>query len=219
MTQKEENTKNSLGSSIKKFMALADIRPSELSRHTAIPQATLNKLLAGTIESPRLSTISPIARYFSLTIEQLMGEQPIPKGWIPGSHVPSNRKAWTILPIIDWDLAKHWSFEKDNITPRNYSEWISTERDVSNHAFALHTKPFMEPRFHRNSIILVDPDVKYSDGDHVLVSKSNQTPTVRKIISDGKEIFLEPIILSLPTEILSEDYQVIGTIIECRIHF
>lgn len=51
---------------------------SELSRKTKIPKTTINRLLSGQTPDPRISTVAALAKYFNISIEQLIGEKPLP---------------------------------------------------------------------------------------------------------------------------------------------
>lgn len=68
----------SLSANLKVLMSLSKINASELARRTGIAQPIIHRLSTGQNTNPKLATIKPIARYFSVTVSQLIGEDPLP---------------------------------------------------------------------------------------------------------------------------------------------
>jgi len=203
---------------IKKLMKEFGVIEAELARQTGLPQTTINRLLLGETVDPRVNTLIPIAKFFGITIGQLMGQEPLNPNRTPGIHSAINKSAWSIIPIIDWQEAQGWVFQKNNQTLTNYKKWITTEKDISADSFALKALDFMEPTFRKDSITIVDPKFNYKDGNFVIVSLNNSEPTVRKILKDGGDIHLKKLYGSEePTEMKPTD-TVIGTIVETRIN-
>lgn len=187
------------------------------TRQTGLPQTTINRLLLGETHDPRANTLIPIASFFGVTIGQLLGQEPFNPHRIPGTYNPNNRNAWSTIPIIEWTDAKAWHFKKSKYTPNAHKDWITTEKDTSSNSFALRTLTFMEPRFRKDSIIIIDSDYQYHDGNFVIISINNAEPTVRRIVKDGDEIYLKKLFgKEEPTKKGHLD-KIIGTIIETRI--
>src|SRR5690606_5355502 len=83
------------------LMADRKIRVAELARRINLPQPTVHRIATGVCEHPHLSSLKPIADFFSITIEQLKGHAPI--SWIDrASKVPL--LTWKCL--LDWPLNK-----------------------------------------------------------------------------------------------------------------
>lgn len=55
---------------LKTLMSLAQINASELARRTSITQPIIHRLSTGQNTNPKLPTIKPIARYFSVNVSQ-----------------------------------------------------------------------------------------------------------------------------------------------------
>ncbi len=49
----------------------------------------------------------------------------------------------------------------------------------------------MEPRFRKNSILIIDPNCDYLDGKFAVISLDNQTVTVRQLANDNTEIYFK----------------------------
>lgn len=207
----------SLGTVIRQLMDESGIRESELARQTGLPQTTINRMLLGGTGDPRANTLKPIADYFGVTIGQLCGFEPLSAHRIRGTVQPTNRATWRFIPIIEWEHVKSWLFTQKNTTPLQHQHWISTERLISDHSFALYSLSSMEPRFRKNSILIVDPEAKYKDGHFIVVALDGLNPTVRKIQIDGADTLLKPFDQTQPVVRLSKQQIIYGTIVESRI--
>lgn len=53
------------------------IKSAELARKTGIGQPVIHRLMTGVTENPQVLTIKPIADYFSVTLDQLLGYCPL----------------------------------------------------------------------------------------------------------------------------------------------
>lgn len=210
--------KNIVGQIVSTLMTEAGIKEAELARQTGLPQTTINRLLLGDTTDPRANTLKPIAKFFGVTIGQLLGEEALNKNRISGSFYANNRNAWMNVPIIEWEDALSWVFRKDSYDIYSHNKWIITERLVSNLSFAIISKPFMEPRFRKNSILIVDPESEYIDGKFAVVSLDNQTITVRQISHDNTEIYLKHFDKTIPSvKYETKKHRILGVIVEARI--
>jgi transcriptional regulator with XRE-family HTH domain len=59
------------------LMSKNKISSSELARQTGVAQPVIYRLMSGGTENPQILTLKPIADYFSLSIDQLMGYKPL----------------------------------------------------------------------------------------------------------------------------------------------
>lgn len=209
---------NTVNVIIKSLMRECGVIEAELARQTGLPQTTINRLLLGETLDPRANTLIPIAKFFGITIGQLIGQESLSTHRVNGTYCPTNKAAWAVIPIIEWNNISTWLFQKRDLTPTTYEKWITTERDISSDSFALMTLDFMEPRFRKGSIIIVDPYFDGKDGNFVVISLNNSEPTVRRILKDGSDIYLKKLYGSdEPVKKLSAD-TIIGTIVETRIN-
>ena len=65
-----------LSQNLNLLMAEARINAEALSRHISLPASTIKKVRNNNDSNPTLSTLTPLANYFSLTISQLIGDEP-----------------------------------------------------------------------------------------------------------------------------------------------
>lgn len=189
-----------------------NINATELARAINIPQPTIQRILAGKTEDPKLSTLTAIANYFSLTLDQLLGNAPL----TDVVFLKKTQKA----PVISWEKASQFKefFESNEI--KDWKNWISIDtKTSSSFIFGLQTKPSMEPRFIAGSILTIDPDKKPVDGDLVIVHYPNiPEATIREITLDGPKHELSSI-TEQSTEKLSKDINIIGVVVQTRFSY
>ena len=85
----------SLASRLRAKLNERDVNESELGRRAGVPQSTINRILSGESESPRKSTLVPIARALGVTPEWLLFGGNEPSEQAPGS--PSE-KDYALIP-------------------------------------------------------------------------------------------------------------------------
>jgi len=214
MVRKQTTT----GKIISELMLELGIKEAELARQTGLPQTTINRLLIGDTFDPRSNTLKPIAKFFGVTIGQIMGEEQINSQRITGTFEPNNKEAWSHVPIIDWEDAISWIFRQDSFSIHSHKKWITTERPIGKIAFAIIAKQFMEPRFRKNSILIVDPNADYNDGKFIVVTFDNKNITVRQISYDYSDMYLKHFDTTIPTiKFNKENHKILGVIVEARI--
>ena len=189
-----------------RLMKAHQISEADLSRQTGIPQATLNKLLQGLTEDPRISTLIALAKHFNISLDLLVG--------VNSHDGASPVSQFVSIPILEWEHLKQWKSKKMNINPYTHKSWIVSERS-SPDTFALRTLPFMEPLFQKGSVILVEPQLEYKDGCYLVID-INDKPTVRRLIHEENAAHLRSLDPSLPTIPLDPSYYTYGAIIETR---
>ena len=59
------------------LMSKNGLTSSELARKTGVAQPVIYRLMSGETENPQILTLKPIADYFKLSIEQLLGSAPL----------------------------------------------------------------------------------------------------------------------------------------------
>ncbi|AQW29109.1 helix-turn-helix transcriptional regulator [Ralstonia syzygii subsp. celebesensis] len=62
---------NQLSRNLTHLMNARGTNPTAVSKDTGVPQPTIHRILRGTSEDPRTSTLEPLADYFNVTVEEL----------------------------------------------------------------------------------------------------------------------------------------------------
>lgn len=205
---------------ISKLMQEVGINEAELARKTDIPQPTLHRILSGATQSPRGLSLAPIANFFSVTINQLMGIDELPGVRIAGTH-NSRIYGWTPIPIISWQKAAIWNKFKKKLQQSSWKAWTSTDLSVSDTAFALLVETdAMSPTFNEGTILVVDPFIKARNRDYVIVSLvSNNTTTFRQLLIDGDTKYLKSINADFLTLPMDTNNRLIGTLVQARMDY
>ena len=214
------NTKepHGLGDILSLLMIECDIDDAKLSREIGIPASTISRIRLNPDANPTASTLRPIAKFFSISISQLLGDEPLSQQRIPGTHHPTPYTSARV-PIIEWQYIYEWINRNQTPFNKKVTHWISTEKHVGNESFAL-TIPTdsLGIAFRKGSTIIIDPDRTATDGDFVLMQTDTKEKTLLKqFLTDGPDVYIR----SINPEIkdikpISGTDNIIGVIIETR---
>lgn len=163
------------------LMTEKKIRVTELARQVNLPQPTIHRIANGTCEHPHLSSLEPIANFFSITVAQLKGYEPIP--WLDRILK---------VPHLSWENALSWPDNREKI---KYSELILTDAAIGKNGFALKIKDAsMEPIFPKNTMLIADPDKKAKDRSYVIAQLGKYPEAIfRQLLIDANEKYLKPL--------------------------
>lgn len=189
------------------------ISEADLCRETKISQATLWRLLNGDTD-PRASTLNAIAQYFEISVDQLLGNQPIMKS----ASGTASQSSQSYLPVFS--LAKNTELVKmlDKAIPSNWSKWIDVEPSIKKNCFAVEVAgDSMWPDFIEGTLIIVDPTLNPKHRNYVLcqLNKTNEI-VFRQYIEEQDEKFLKPINYAYKTIPLQKKDNILGVIIQSR---
>lgn len=188
-------------------------RETELARAINVPQPTINRILSGQVSDPHISTLSTLAKYFNVTIDQIIGNAPM-------NSTNSQTANITTLPIIPWEKATQSENFLTTLTPQNWQEWTTINLDVSTQSYALISKPSMSPRFPTNALLIIDPSCEPRDGDFVIVHyDGTDQATIRHITIDGRIRTLGTVSGQTAPEPITEEHNLLGTLIQTRFSY
>lgn len=193
MEKREKNKMASLSLNLKTLMSLSQINASELARRTGIAQPIIHRLSTGQNTNPKLATIKPIARYFMVSISQLIGEEPLPNDQSFLRIGSEHRSGWNRVPLISWKDAIKWPDALPTYQNSNNAVYISTDANVSKMAYSLVIKGCaMEPLLPQGSTIIVEPKRNPNNRDFVVVHlQGEEEARLKQIIIDGNDRYLK----------------------------
>lgn len=201
---------------LKELMATHRINATELARRINLPQPTIHRLLRGKTDDPKLSTLKLIANYFSITLDQLLGNTILEIGNSPKN--PLHRSL--AIPIISWTDAINAESFIANLAVTNWEEWLLVDVKASRSSFGLKSKRSMEPCFPTGSSLIIDPKDTPQDGDLVIVSYKGITEaTIREIVLDGPKQQLHSINNGSIVDDLTSDFNILGVVIQTRFSY
>lgn len=181
------------------------LTPSALARKLGIPTNKITRILNGDVTDPKASTLLQIANYFDITIEQLLGIEPIAR---QGEY----RKLDKTRPVPVFEFSK----SNQERTPKEWYLWVENEIAGEYYALIVDTDLY-EPIFPQNSLLIVNPDIIPSDRSYIVVknSKNRSYCSIKKCVLDNNQTYLYPINPKLPVEIYDESlYNIVGVILE-----
>ena len=203
-----------------KLMQEVGINEAELARKTEIPQPTLHRILSGATKSPRGNSLAPLANFFSVTINQLLGVDELPADRVAGTH-NSRIYGWTPVPHISWENAASWSSFQHELRSQTWHNWISTDLAVTDAAFAITViGDSMLPIFTEGTALIIEPTLEPNNRDYVILKTKTGTQALfRQLLIDGNDRYLKPINGEFRTVEYGKETEIIGVVVQSRMDF
>ena len=200
---------HTLRSILLKLLQENKLTPTELSRATDIPRTTIQMILSGTTDNPRLDTLLKLSKYFKLPVRSLIGQEDTEGPYL---------KNTSLIPILQWEDALKL-FSKDSNKQVEEIGYVSSDgnggESLPQKSFGLkveHGSLFDIPK---DSIIIISTDkFLLCENDIVLVSQNSETPFVRKVHKEGGNLFLISNINGMPALKGNEEVKIIGKIVK-----
>lgn len=208
-----DNLEFDIRKTLSELMEQHAITEAELARRTQVPPATVNRLMAGATPDPRLSTIRPLARYFNVSIDQLIGDEPLTTSRVT--------EKFNFLPIIPWQEVPASSEFIKSLDFSNWQDWEPVNIRISPGAFALtiHQRTLGMP-FAYKALLIIEPDKEPNDGDYVIVyHKQSNSVIVKQLIIDGKDVWLNAPNDHIPPILMTKEYKICGVIVRVCLPF
>ena len=181
--------KNMLSKILCKLLTEANISETELARRTGIAQPLINQILSEKNTNPKIATLKPIADYFMVSIDQLVGYEPLPSDRILGTF-NMKHKGWRRIPLIVWEKVNNPNRIKFDV-PLDY---VITDMDVSDFSYAMKMQgSSMEPIIPaEKTILIIDPEKNPMDRDFILVYiQKLGASIVKQLLIDGKDYYVK----------------------------
>jgi SOS-response transcriptional repressor LexA len=199
---------------LRRLMYERGITEAELARRTNIPQPTLHKILSGKTGDPRASTLKSLADFFGVTIDMLLTGSASSTPSTPSSSANTQS-----IAVISWSDCIEASSLIRTLNSTNWDHWITTEHPSTN-AFALSSKPSMEPRFPKGSTLIIDPNITPEDGDLIVVHfPGTNEATLRELSIDGPVNQLVPLSKNTPAEAFTPEIKELGVLVKSIFKF
>lgn len=193
-----------------------------LADHLGISYQACKKALDGKTKAFSAANNQKAASFLGVTSDWLA------TGEANFVHVKSNVAPAQIgtkqIPLISYVRAGHWAGIGDSLQANDAHEWLMTDLDVSDAAFALEIKgDSMLPEFNPGDRVIIDPNVKPRPGDYVVAKNGEEEATFKKyrlrsVNEQGVEVFeLLPLNPDYPSMRSDEvPIRIVGTMVEVR---
>lgn len=204
--------KSTLKSILNRLMLENHLSVSELSKIVNLPASTISRMKCEENINPTLSSLVPIANYFDIKLEQLIGDEPLPQERNKGEFNP--KKINTIqIPIITANSL----LSVETISKNSFNKslpHISVSSNINEKSFSMVLQDSsLSPILSSGTVLVFDPDQKIRDGDIVIVSFDNKIPVFRKILCDGEDYYFDPINKEFGELIISKNFKIYGVMV------
>lgn len=195
-----------LSENLNLLMAKARMNSNELARKTGLPATTIKRIRNSDQANPTITTLWPIAKYFAITVDALLGEE-------PNYSMQPFMHGLNTIPLLTWreciDIHA-LSYEK---IPKK----IATEKQVSEKSFALAVEEKDLVVFPEKSLLIVDPNKQPESGDYVIVAKSELgMASIKKYIIETDQVYLKSMITGLGIAPYTPEFKIVGVIVQYK---
>lgn len=205
MTKKERNPEDLKISKrlIANFIYLvkeSKLSQSQIATLANLPHTTVNGIMKKTSINPKIHTLASLARVFNKSIGQMLGEIPLHFSTRP-------------IPVLDWN---NLEAEKNTVSDQT-TNFISTHIQSDNNIYAVSVDNKVSTLYQTNSLIIVEETKEFNNLDLAILSINNSKPTIKKILQEGNDIFLESVSHKIPTTKFEQGItRILGVIRETR---
>lgn len=201
---------------LKRLLFERNMNAVDLAKATNLHQPTVSRIVSGTSARPYDSSLIPIANYFSISVEQLKGIEPLPDE-IFSNSLATSKPSLIELPILSWEQVENKTLDFTN------ANTIAATNDIPAECFAVEMNDSsMAPTFRKDTILIFNPAGEYVDNSFVLVKLANTKVIFRQLIVDADDKYLKalsPNFTSFPIRLLSDEDEIIGELVEARQSF
>ena len=197
---------NNLSTNIRLLLNKKQISENELARRTGVAQQIINRMLSGENQNPKLATLMPLANYFMVSLNQLIGAEPL--------------VAPEYVPLCDWALLSSESWP--HLLLQNQERiWVDFPAKADIFATRLMDSS-MEPKFSIGSLLILSINKKPISGDFVLILQTNKTVQLRQLIIINSVMFkkcFNPEFADYTLNMLDDNEQVIACLLQSRTNY
>lgn len=209
---------------IAEALAIAKKSPTQVATETGLSDSAISQLLSGKTKNLRASSAVKLETATGVRASWLVTGEGLKMSGAIADNVSRAAVGSIRIPLISYVQAGVWTTVHDNFQPGDAEEYLLTDQDLSEHAFALEIKgESMQPEFKQGDRVIIDPLVQPNPGDFVVAKNGDDEATFKKYRPRGINERGDPVFELVP---LNEDYpsmrsditpiQIIGTMIEHR---
>ncbi|OGT43661.1 MAG: hypothetical protein A3F42_02220 [Gammaproteobacteria bacterium RIFCSPHIGHO2_12_FULL_37_34] len=206
---------NSIGSNLNrnlsKLMEDNHISLSVLHRNTGIAIPTIKRLQSDPTANPTITTLLPVANFFGITINQLIGSEPLPPGII--GYI-EDKTHWLKVPLIEWNQTINWHEKEKQSQPNSV---VLVDIDVGQNPFALKMEEDDSLSISKGSILIINTEIEPAHKDFAIVYKAEQhSSTLKQILIDEGKIYLKSMNAYFPPTLFDNSHRFLGVLIQIR---
>lgn len=207
-----DSVASSVAHKLSVLMKERNVSELEIARSLNTSVMTIRRVISGETEDPRISTLKLIASYFNVSVDFLLDDNQISTSNMMQKKIPK------FVPILDWDVLKRIE-SIYNVDYSKCEKWhpvvTNGNLEISNHAYALESRPSMQPRFPSGTLFIINPNETPIDGDLILIKmKDTNELSLRELAIDTPKWQFQPIISGSETLFYDDKlYEIVGVVI------
>jgi SOS-response transcriptional repressor LexA len=204
--------KTKLSITLRTLLHELNLSESELARKTGVCQPVIHRMASGETDNPKIETLRPIAKFFSISLDQLVGDAPLPRDQ-PIFRVESEIYS---LPLISLKEALCWPQTEQPI-----NTFVQTDAKTSSLAYGVRLKDStMYPMFPDGTLLIIEPTQESKHRDFIVAHLKNQPQAIfKQLLIDGKDRYLKAVSSDYPTKKLGINDKILGVMLQARIDF
>lgn len=176
---------------------------SKLSKEIDVTISTLSKLLNGGIEDPRAKTLTEIANYFNVSVDELLGLKPF--------QVTSKDNIAYNIPIFNLDNLEH---EQEKFITSKFYRSLTINNAEKEYFIVSTDSPAMYPFIDKYTQVLIKKTNSPKNKQYVLFKTINNEYFIRQFLKDGENIILKPYSSDFGILKFDQNMEIIGVAIE-----
>lgn len=199
------NKMPSLADNLRFLMARENLTVTEFARRIKIPQPVLYRMYVGRTYNPNVLSLSPIAKYFNISISQLIGDEFL-------EHRPADSELKIhYVPVINWADAINWPNNKKSIA---ILENVFSDAQGSANTFGVIVDDEIFG-FIKGTVLIFDPAKTPKHKEYALVKKNvHDIPLVKQILIEHDSIYLKPLNTFSQTVAFDDTFSFLGVLIQ-----
>jgi transcriptional regulator with XRE-family HTH domain len=207
-----DSTTNLLAGTLKQLIKKEkNLSASSLAEKLDMPRNKITRILNGEVSDPKASTLTPIADYFGVTIDELLGLKPLSNKIIHSS----NRTLLMEKPFISQDKIIDWI--NNNYEPSLFYEIAIKDKEPFENSFISKIdSDALTPIISPSMFLIIGKDTQLQTGDFVIAS-DNKSFILRKIQIEGDNWYLTAINPVYKTISNETNFFIIGKILDARL--
>lgn len=212
-----------LSDRIREAIAYSGKSQAQIATETKKSPGAVSQWVDGRIKNLRADTAEALAHATGYRASWLVTGKG-PKLDIDKSNVGPAQIGSKQIPLISYVRAGNWAGIGDPFQPNDAHDWLMTDLDISEGAFALEIKgDSMLPEFNPGDRVIIDPAIKPQPGDYVVAKNGEEEATFKKyrlrsVNEQGVEVFelvpLNPDYPSIRSDLVP--IHIVGTMVEVR---
>ena len=200
---------NKLNDILEYLMKEQGINTQQLHKHTGVPLSTLKRLRLNKENNPTVASLVPIAQYFNVSVDQLLGIDPLEKKNCLQNGIT--------VPIIEWENASNPQKDKYK---QSFASLLVTDMALSQHSYALIIKEQQWSNFLPGSLLVIDPQLTPNNRDFLIIAEEKvQFPQLYQLLIFKSKPYLKT--SDSASEIISftNNYKNLGVVIQIRMNY